>query len=109
MKAQHLIPGLAAALLATSAFAAPPAVAPSAGTSTHVSAPATPMQSPARASHADLYRRAQQKLKDVNLYTGAIDGTRNAAYVRALERFQREHHLTADGRLNHQTRAALGV
>lgn len=108
MKAQHLIPALAA-LLATSAFAAPPAAAPAAAASTQVSAPAAPMHSSARASNADLYRRAQQKLKDVNLYTGAIDGTRNAAYVRALERFQREHHLTADGRLNHQTRTALGI
>lgn len=104
MKARYLIPGLAAALLATSAFASPPAAAPPAPASA-----TAPLQHASRVSTSELYRRAQQKLKDMNLYTGAVDGRRSGSYVHALERFQREHHLTADGRLNQSTRAALGI
>ena len=57
----------------------------------------------------DLYRRAEQKLKDLRLYNGAIDGTRNAAFVQSLERFQRAHNIRATGRVNSETRAALGI
>ncbi len=57
----------------------------------------------------DLYRRAQQKLTDIHLYAGAIDGTRNQAFVQSLERFQRSHNIRATGRLNSETKAALGI
>ena len=57
----------------------------------------------------DLYRRAQQKLTDVHLYTGAVDGTRNQAFVQSLERFQRSHNIRANGCLNSETKAALGI
>ncbi|MBK8543505.1 MAG: peptidoglycan-binding protein [Caulobacteraceae bacterium] len=56
-----------------------------------------------------LYRRAQQKLVDLRLYKGAIDGQRSDAFVRSVERFQRAHNIRANGRLNSQTRAALGI
>lgn len=57
----------------------------------------------------DLYRRAQQKLTDIHLYTGAVDGTRNQAFVQSLERFQRSHNIRVNGRLNSETKAALGI
>lgn len=56
-----------------------------------------------------LYRRAQQKLVDMHLYTGAVDGRRSDAFVRSLEQFQRAHNIRANGRLNSETRAALGI
>ncbi|MEQ1490762.1 MAG: peptidoglycan-binding domain-containing protein [Terricaulis sp.] len=56
-----------------------------------------------------LYRRAQQKLTDMRLYTGAVDGQRSDAFVRSLEQFQRAHNIRANGRLNSETRAALGI
>jgi peptidoglycan hydrolase-like protein with peptidoglycan-binding domain len=56
-----------------------------------------------------LYRRAQQKLIDLHLYTGAVDGKRSDAFVRSVERFQHEHNIRANGRLNSETRAALGI
>lgn len=79
--------------------------------STHAaSTPASTSASHAASvNNTELYRRAQQKLKDLSFYSGAIDGTRNAAYVESLERFQREHHLHANGRLNAATRHALGI
>lgn len=120
MKARLLLPGLAAALLLTSpALAASPAAAPlsSSGgapmTSTATSGAQTTQhaatQSSARAVSANWDRRAQSKLKELSLYTGPIDGHRNAAYVRALEQFQRSHNIQANGRLNSQTRTALGI
>ncbi len=57
----------------------------------------------------DLYRRAQRKLTDIHLYTGAVDGTRNHAFVQSVERFQRSHNIRATGRLNSETKAALGI
>jgi peptidoglycan hydrolase-like protein with peptidoglycan-binding domain len=56
-----------------------------------------------------LYRRAQQKLVDLHLYNGAVDGRRSEAFVRSVEHFQREHNIRANGRLNSETRAALGI
>jgi peptidoglycan hydrolase-like protein with peptidoglycan-binding domain len=56
-----------------------------------------------------LYRRAQQKLVDLHLYSGAVDGQRSDAFVRSLEQFQRAHNIRATGRLNSETRAALGI
>ncbi len=56
-----------------------------------------------------LYRRAQQKLTDIHMYSGAIDGRRNTTFVASLEHFQRSHNIRANGRLNSETRAALGL
>lgn len=56
-----------------------------------------------------LYRRAQQKLVDLHMYSGAVDGHRSDAFVRSLEQFQRAHNIRANGRLNSETRAALGI
>ena len=122
MKARLLLPGLAAAMLLTSpAFAAPPSAAPVSSTGgapmTSTAAPAaqtaqhaaTQRSSSARAVSTNWDRRAQSKLKELSLYTGPIDGHRNTAYVRALEQFQRSHNIQANGRLNSQTRTALGI
>lgn len=56
-----------------------------------------------------LYRRAQQKLVDLRLYNGPVNGQRTDAFVRSVERFQRTHNIRANGRLNSQTRTALGI
>lgn len=80
-------------------------------TPTNVTAPATrSLTSNTReARNASLYRRAEQKLQDMGLYAGPVDGTRNALYVRSLETFQRSHHLQINGRLTRQTMRALGI
>ena len=122
MKARLLLPGLAVAMLLTSpAFAAPPVAAPASSSGsapmTSTAAPAAPTaqhattqrSGSARAVATNWDRRAQAKLKELSLYTGPIDGHRNTAYVRALEQFQRAHNIQANGRLNSQTRTALGI
>jgi peptidoglycan hydrolase-like protein with peptidoglycan-binding domain len=111
MKTRFIPAGLiAAALLAGPAFAAD-ATPASAAAPAHAAAAQTTAAKPAavHANNAGLYRQAQQKLKDMNLYSGAVDGTRNAAYVTSLQGFQRDHHIPATGRLNHATRTALGI
>lgn len=104
---------IALAALATALALTSPAFA-----GTGSSAPAPASRQMAVTHHAstteargveDLYRRAQQKLTDIHLYTGAVDGTRNQAFVQSLEHFQRSHNIRATGRLNSETKAALGI
>ena len=105
---------IALAALATALALTSPALA-----GTGASAPPAPASRTARVEHRStmpqtqavegLYRRAQQKLVDLRLYNGAIDGQRSDAFVRSVERFQRAHNIRANGRLNSQTRAALGI
>ncbi len=122
MKTRMILPALAAAMMLTStAFAAPPSIAPAAQVAPSVQGAermnSTPAAAPTRANNAaparvtnvTLYREAQQKLKDLRLYSGQVNGLRSASYVRALERFQRQHHIRASGRLTPQTRTALGM
>ena len=59
--------------------------------------------------NASLYRHAEKRLIELGLYSGAVDGARNAAYVHSLENFQRAHHIRATGRLTHETERALGI
>jgi hypothetical protein len=59
--------------------------------------------------HAALYGRARLKRKSMGDHAGRVDGERNASYVRALERFQRAHHIRASGRLTPKTERALGI
>lgn len=108
MKSRIALVAIAAALaLSSPAFAAGGAQTPAPASR---SAPVVHRQN-AQQSMAtqDLYRRAEQKLTDLRLYTGAVDGQRNAAFVQSLERFQRAHNIRATGRINSQTRAALGI
>lgn len=120
MKSRLLLTSLAAsALLVSPVLAAtppsattPPAAAASTASPAAAAQSANAMQSRASnrsAGAAGLYRSAQEKLRDLHLYNGEISGTRNAAYVSALRRFQREHHLNATGRLDARTRQALGI
>lgn len=104
---------IALAALATALALTSPALA---GTGSSAPAPASRSATVNRRESAPVaqnvqsaYRAAQQKLKDMRLYDGAVDGTRNAAFVTSLERFQRAHNIRANGRLNSQTRAALGI
>lgn len=108
MKHHIVLAALATALtLASPALAGPNAATPSlASRQQTVVHHATASQ---RQSVEDLYRSAQLKLKDMRLYNGAIDGLRNTAFVTSLERFQRSHNIRANGRLNSETRAALGI
>lgn len=114
MKSRLLLTSLAAAaLLASPVLAATPSSTPATPPAATSSQPARTMQaapsSTHRADNTALYRSAQQKLHDLNLYTGDINGQRSAAYVSALRRFQREHHLTVNGRLDARTKQALGI
>lgn len=120
-----LLAGVSLALLATPALAyngptstpAQPAPVTSTAPATQRTAPAaatTPATHSATSNtresrHASLYRRAEQKLKDMGLYSGAVDGVRNPQYVRALESFQRSHNIHVNGRLTRETMRALGI
>ena len=108
MKHRIALAAITAALALTSpAFAGTGAPAPTPASRTaHVEHRSTQPQTQAVAG---LYRRAQQKLVDLRMYSGAVDGQRNDAFVRSLEQFQRTHNIRANGRLNSQTRAALGI
>ncbi|MBX3429429.1 MAG: peptidoglycan-binding protein [Hyphomonadaceae bacterium] len=108
MKHQIALAALAAALALTS-----PAFA---GTGASTPAPASRQaqiehhpSGPQSQAIEDLYRRAQQKLVDMHLYSGAVDGQRGDAFVQSLKQFQRAHNIRATGRLNSETRAALGI
>ena len=110
-----LVLTLAAAALATSAFAADPPAAP-ASTPASSTAAATTMRTPTSAStHAttpatpSLYTQAQTKLKADGLYNGPLNGERTIATVHAIRQFQTQHHLTASGHLDTRTRQALGI
>lgn len=114
MKHHIALAALATALALTSpAFAGPNTATPApAQTSAPVSrqAPVTHRETASQRQGVErLYRTAQLKLKDMRLYNGAIDGRRNTAFVASLERFQHSHNIRANGRLNSQTRAALGI
>lgn len=113
MKSRLLLTGLAAtALIASPVLAATPATTSATPPAATSSQTAHSMQAPSSARKTDntaLYRSAQQKLHDLNLYSGEINGQRSSAYVSALRRFQREHHLTVNGRLDARTRQALGI
>ena len=50
----------------------------------------------------------QVALKALDLYGGQIDGIRGPGTARAVRRFQRRRHLTADGVAGPRTRRALG-
>jgi Putative peptidoglycan binding domain len=97
---------------ATSSTSSSPSSASSAA---HAATPAATHTASASASaahtadYSGLYRQAQQKLKDLGLYSGAVDGTRNTAYVQSLQRFQTDHHLRVNGRLTTETKHALGI
>lgn len=108
MKHSIALATLAAALTLTSPVLA--------GTGPAQSAPASRQAAvthretrPQAQSVGTLYRRAQQKLTDIHLYSGAIDGKRNDTFVQSLEQFQRAHNIRANGHLNSETRAALGL
>lgn len=107
-----------AAVAATLALASPALAGPSA-TARAPSTASAPASRQVQVQHHStttqtqavegLYRRAQQKLVDMHLYTGAVDGRRSDGFVRSLEQFQRAHNIRANGRLNSETRAALGI
>jgi peptidoglycan hydrolase-like protein with peptidoglycan-binding domain len=118
-----LLTATAAILFATSALAAPPTTSAASSTPAAASSTATPAapaantrmaaastsQTRTTSSSTALYTRAQQKLKEMGLYSGPLDGSRNATFVTSLRKFQRDHHLQVSGRLNTQTQRALGI
>jgi len=99
----------AASALATAAPAfAAPGTAPAAS-STPASASATTSTSARAPTHLSLTARAQNKLKTLSLYTGPINGRRDATTIAAIRSFQTQNHLSVNGRIDAPTRRALGV
>lgn len=117
MNARMLLIGAAAAtLFASPALAAPPSPATTPAPATVTASATTAPKAvsgkviEARAtSHESLYKRAQEKLKAMNMYAGPVDGKRSPVFVKAIEGFQSAHKLKASGRLNHKTQKALGI
>ncbi len=91
--------------LAAPAFAAPPA----ASTPASASSSSAATTSSTRMTTAQLVSAAQTKLKQDNLYSGAINGRRDAATIASIRSFQTQNHLTVNGRLDAATRRALGI
>ena len=89
--------------IAAPAFAAPPAPSSTPAASSSTAAPSH------MTAAEQLVSRAQTKLKQDNLYTGAINGRRDAATIASIRSFQTQNHLTVNGRLDAATRRALGI
>lgn len=64
---------------------------------------------PAAESPLNQVALAQTKLKELGLYSGAINGIRTVATKRAIRRFQAQHNLSASGALTPETISALGI
>ena len=58
-------------------------------------------------SHGDEVRRVEQRLKDVGLYTGAIDGAFGGGVQSAVKAFQKSRDLPPDGIIGPRTWALL--
>jgi peptidoglycan hydrolase-like protein with peptidoglycan-binding domain len=59
--------------------------------------------------NADEVKQAQQKLKDDGEYQGQVDGKFGSQTAQAVKQYQQKNGLKATGRLDHDTRAKLGV
>jgi lipid-binding SYLF domain-containing protein len=66
------------------------------------------MQKKMAASPDDI-RKAQQAMKDKGMYDGAVDGTMNAQFEKALTDYQTQNKLQVTGKLDHQTMMKLGI
>src|SRR5262245_52188679 len=57
----------------------------------------------------DQIKKAQEALKDKGMYSGAVDGTMNAQFEKAVRDYQDANKLKATGKLDHATMMKLGV
>jgi peptidoglycan hydrolase-like protein with peptidoglycan-binding domain len=67
------------------------------------------MAVPAFAQGSDTVRSVQQALKDKGFDPGPVDGLNGPVTRSAVQKFQAQQNLTADGRLGPKTLDALGV
>ena len=73
-------------------------------------APSTALPAAAPGSFsADAIRAVQTRLKDLNFYSGGIDGLWGADTQAAIQKFQQGRGLQANGQLNPATISALGL
>ena len=86
--------------LTASAAPAPTAVS-------HTAAPAPTPGNLAKGSKGEPVERLQTRLQELGYYTGAIDGDFGGGTQRAVEVFQRQNGLDADGIAGQKTLAAL--
>ncbi|MBY0421563.1 MAG: peptidoglycan-binding protein [Parvularculaceae bacterium] len=92
--------------LASTAFAAPASPKPA---PTSVQRQASNPIPAVRYNTASNIRKAEQKLKDLGKFNGAVDGRFGAQFRTSLMTYQKENKLTPTGRLNAQTMKSLGV
>ncbi|MDQ2844542.1 MAG: peptidoglycan-binding protein [Acidobacteriota bacterium] len=64
---------------------------------------------PSFAQGSDNVRAVQQALKDKGVDPGPIDGVNGPKTRAALKKYQKQQHLTADGRMGPTTLDSLGV
>jgi peptidoglycan hydrolase-like protein with peptidoglycan-binding domain len=105
-KSLFALASVCALAIAVPAFAAPGA-APAAAVSTPAAASAS--TSASAPTHLSLTARAQTKLKTLSLYSGPVNGRRDATTIAAIRSFQTQNHLSVNGRIDAPTRRALGV
>jgi len=69
----------------------------------------TVYRNPQRAPTAERYKQIQQALKDKGYNPGPIDGRWGSKTSEALRRFERDHELPADGKLDSLVLIMLGL
>ncbi len=60
-------------------------------------------------SRQDQIKMAQQVLKDKGSYNGAVDGSMNGQFEKALRDYQNQNRLEATGKLDRPTMSKLGI
>ncbi len=60
-------------------------------------------------SKGEEVRKIQQKLSDLGLYSGAVDGVYGVQTEKAVIRFQQKNKLRVDGKAGSETLKALGI
>ena len=101
---------LALAAASALAVAAPSFAATGGSTSSTPAASSSTAATPAAApTHLSLLARVQTKLKTLNIYSGAVNGRRDAATIAAIRSYQTQNHLAVNGRIDAATRRSLGI
>jgi peptidoglycan hydrolase-like protein with peptidoglycan-binding domain len=109
MTLKHIVAAVAA-IFATGALAAgdPSHQRPSSQSSSGSSS-AMPSQASGQAQSPEVVKQVQKQLNDKGYEVGAADGQAGPKTQAGLKKFQEKENLSATGRIDQQTLAALGI